>query len=180
MTCTSRSGEIETAELALIGLGSNQDGPLAHLRGARGELEKYGKVESLSSIYRTVPVGGPPAQPDYLNAVVALTPAPSFERPASLLAALLEIERRHGRRRRLRWEARPLDLDLLAFGALTIAEPGVILPHPRLLERPFVLIPLCEAVPGWRHPVTGQSACMALGSLSKEGVVRTDLAWTPG
>jgi 2-amino-4-hydroxy-6-hydroxymethyldihydropteridine diphosphokinase len=168
------------AELALIGLGGNLGDPAEQLRSARGELEGLGTIEAVSSIYRTAPVGGPPGQPDYLNAVIALTPDEEYGEPRVLLDALLEIERRHGRARRVTWEARTLDLDLLAFGERLVSEPGLVLPHPRLSERAFVLAPLCEALPEWRHPLTGQSACKALAELPPARVVPTGLSWDPG
>lgn len=100
--------------------------------------------------------------------------------PRELLAGLLAIEEGLGRTRGVRWEARTLDLDLLDFGGMRIDEPGLELPHPRLLERAFVLAPLCEIYPGWRHPVTGVSACEAFSALEGGEVARTGLAWDPG
>lgn len=168
-------------ELAVIGLGSNLDDPPGQLRAALVELGRCGSITALSSIYRTAPVGGPAGQPDYLNAVAALVPTEPSADPRALLEALLAIERRHGRTRRVPWEARTLDLDLLAFGRRTVVEPGLIVPHPRLLERAFVLAPLCEALPRWRHPDTGLSACEALAQLpAAPPVTRTGLDWGAG
>lgn len=163
--------------LALIALGSNLEDPLGKLRAARSDLAALGRIRSASSIYRTAPVGGPPGQPDYLNAVVALEPVPALADPHLLLQALHRIERRHGRLRRVRWEARVLDLDLLALGDTVAEEPGLALPHPRMMERPFVLVPLCEAAPDWRHPISGGTACAALAALPGGDVKRTDLDW---
>ncbi|HEX7002984.1 MAG TPA: 2-amino-4-hydroxy-6-hydroxymethyldihydropteridine diphosphokinase [Trueperaceae bacterium] len=166
-----------TPPLALVALGSNLGDPAARLRAARSDLAELGRIARSSSIYRTAPVGGPPGQPDYLNAVVALEPRLGLAEPRSLLGALHEIERRHGRLRRLRWEARVLDLDLLALDELVREEPEITLPHPRMMERSFVLVPLCEAVPEWRHPLTRESACEALARLPMEGIERTVLGW---
>jgi 2-amino-4-hydroxy-6-hydroxymethyldihydropteridine diphosphokinase len=168
-----------SAELALIGLGSNLGAPADQLRSARRELERCGHVAAASRIYRTAPHGGPPGQPDYLNAVIALAPAPGLDEPRALLLSLLEIERSHGRSRRVRWEARTLDLDLLDFGGRVIDETGLMLPHPRLGERAFVLAPLCEAVPHWRHPVSGRSGCELLAELPPARVTPTSIAWEP-
>lgn len=165
------------AERAVVALGSNLGDPLAHLRAARLQLSSLGTIEAASSLYLTVPVGGPAGQPDYLNAVIVLLPAPVYRSPSALLWALLEIERRRGRRRRLNWEARTLDLDLLAFGDRVMSEPGLVIPHPRMLERPFVLAPLCEACDSWRHPLTGRSACEELAELPDTGVERTRYEW---
>jgi 2-amino-4-hydroxy-6-hydroxymethyldihydropteridine diphosphokinase len=162
-------------EGALIALGGNLGDPHARLRQAARDLEALGRVLGRSSLYRTAPIGGPPNQPDYLNAVLLL--GPETDDPHALLAALLEVEARHGRARRERWAARTLDLDLLAWDDRLLGTPALTLPHPRLLERPFVLAPLCEVAPDWRHPVTGQSACAALEHLDASGVTRTALQW---
>lgn len=162
--------------LAYVALGSNLDDPLAQLRQARLGLEKLGELTGASSLYRTVPVGGPPGQGDYLNAVAALKPnAPD---PETLLEALLELEAGQGRTRAVRWAARTLDLDLLAWDDLVLETPRLTLPHPRMLERAFVLGPLCELSPDWRHPLTHQSACETLASLDPSGITRTALNWT--
>lgn len=168
------------AEEAYIGLGSNLGDPLENLRQARRELARLGDELSASHLYRTAPVGGPAGQGDYLNAVVALRPLPNYSSPEALLAALLDIEQRHGRLRRVKWEARTLDLDLLALGRQVVDRPGLTLPHPLLLERPFVLAPLCEIAPEWRHPLSGERAATRLEALGSSGVSRTDLEWDPG
>jgi 2-amino-4-hydroxy-6-hydroxymethyldihydropteridine diphosphokinase len=165
---------------AIIGLGSNLGDPLAQLRAARDALARLGRLERASALYSTAPVGGPEGQPDYLNAVVLLSPLPTLAEPRDLLAALLEIEQRSGRVRRVRWDARTLDLDLLAYGDAVMNELELTLPHPRLMERPFMLAPLCEVAPDWRHPLTARGACEALEALPGAGVSRTGLDWAPG
>ena len=160
-------------------MGSNLGEPLEHLRWARRNLELLGEVVASSSLYQTTPVGGPEGQPDYLNAVIALEPETS--EPEVLLEQLLGLETRRGRERNERWGARTLDLDLLTFAQEVRESAFLTLPHPRMMERAFVLAPLCDVVrevaPSWRHPVTGERACTALTSLSGEGVVRTNLVW---
>ncbi|MEX2535669.1 MAG: 2-amino-4-hydroxy-6-hydroxymethyldihydropteridine diphosphokinase [Trueperaceae bacterium] len=170
----------EVAERAVVAMGSNLGDPIRNLRSAREELCRLGRVEVASSIYRTAPVGGPHGQDDYLNAVVLLAPKPEYSDPRALLGALLDIEQRHGRVRRVRWEARMLDLDLLTFDNAIIDEPGLVLPHPRMMERGFVLAPLCEAWPQWRHPITEQRACEALKYVADSGVAPTSLTWGTG
>ena len=174
----------EAERLALVALGSNLGStlgePLEHLRRAALELSDLGALRGRSSLYATAPVGGPAGQADYLNAVVALEPFLPYAEPAALLAALLALERRHGRLRRERWGARTLDLDLLAHGDRTLRQPGLALPHPRMMERAFVLAPLCELLPGWRHPESGASACEALERLPRADVRRTGLTWESG
>lgn len=100
-------------EAAFIALGANLGDAPGTLRGARDDLARLGTLTGVSGLYRTVPVGGPPGQPDYLNAAVRLvTPLG----PVELLGALHEIERQAGRVRRDRWAARTLDLDLILYG----------------------------------------------------------------
>jgi 2-amino-4-hydroxy-6-hydroxymethyldihydropteridine diphosphokinase len=166
-----------TPQQALIALGSNLNAPLEQLRHAAQRLQDLGRMVKRSGVYRTAPVGGPEGQADYLNAVVVLEPHVAYTEPRVLLQALHRIEAEQGRERRVRWEARTLDLDLLAYGARRILTADLTLPHPRMMERAFVLAPLCEALPSWRHPVTGEGACEGLERLGRGGVVRTELCW---
>ncbi len=130
---------------AYIALGSNLGDRAALLRGALAALQRGCDVRVVaeSAVYETAPVGGPP-QPDYLNMVVAVET--SLE-PEALLERCLAVEAEHGRERRERWGARTLDLDLLSFGALVLRTARLTLPHPRLAERAFVLVPLAEIAP---------------------------------
>ncbi|GAA5514558.1 2-amino-4-hydroxy-6-hydroxymethyldihydropteridine pyrophosphokinase [Deinococcus carri] len=159
---------------ALIALGANLGEPLAALRQAREELAALGTLTGVSALYRTSPVGGPPGQPDYLNAAVRLQTALA---PADLLAALHGIEARAGRLRRERWEARTLDLDLLLYGELVQDLPGLTLPHPRAWERAFVLAPLADLEPERAHPVTGETVREALARVGLGGVKQAAPAW---
>lgn len=110
-----------------------------------------------SPLFRTAPVGGPPDQPDYLNAVVLLErPRPAGD-PLALLSALQQLERRFGRERRERWGPRLLDLDLLWFGTQAGARGELELPHPRLAQRAFVLAPLAAIDPQLPPPLPDQS-----------------------
>lgn len=142
-------------------------------------LSERGEIVARSSIYRTDPVGGPSGQPAYLNAVIAYLPAPDLESPQALLDELHRIEHAMGRVRRVRWEARVLDLDLLALGDRLENLPGLTVPHPRLLERAFVLVPLLEVAPKWRHPGSGEWAADALAKLDASGVRRSGVVWRP-
>lgn len=135
---------------AYIALGSNLGDRAAHLRSAVVALgAQAGEVAAISPVYEAAAHTLSPdeAQPAYLNAVAQVETALS---PEALLAVLLEIERRAGRERRRRWEARPLDLDLLLYDDLVSHSATLTLPHPRLAERRFVLLPLHDLVPG-RH-----------------------------
>ena len=97
--------------------------------------------------------------------------------PEQFLQELLGLEVDQGRTRNVRWDARTLDLDLLSWGALVLQKPALTLPHPRMLTRAFVLAPLCEVDPEWRHPLTYQSACEVLKTLPQGGVEPTSLSW---
>lgn len=142
------------AERAFVSLGSNLGDREAHFALAlRGLAALPGtRIEALSPVFETDPVGPPPQGP-FLNAVVALLTALG---PRALLEALLAIEREAGRTRQpTRWLARPLDLDLLLYGDAVLEEPGLVVPHSRLAQRPFVLEPLAALAPALRHPVLG-------------------------
>jgi 2-amino-4-hydroxy-6-hydroxymethyldihydropteridine diphosphokinase len=125
-----------------VALGSNLGDRAATLASALRELDMQPlRVLRSSRVHETEPVGGPPQQGRYLNAVAEIdTPLP----PRELLERLHAIERRHGRVRRAPNGPRTLDLDLLLYRDLTIDEPGLCVPHPRMWERAFVLGPLAE------------------------------------
>lgn len=131
------------ADRVFIGLGSNLGDRQAHINAALRELEERGDIRVLrrSTLHETEPVGGPPGQPCYLNAVAQLE---TDLAPRELLDRLLAIEQRHGRQRGVANGPRTLDLDLLLYGERVIDEPDLIVPHPRMWERPFVMQPLVE------------------------------------
>jgi 2-amino-4-hydroxy-6-hydroxymethyldihydropteridine diphosphokinase len=159
-------------------MGSNLGGSHEHLLFAEAELSIIGRLFARSSIYQTTPVGGPLGQPLFLNAVVVIEPDGHFARhPERVLEVLLDIECRRGRVRRGVWSPRTLDLDLVSLGDLVVDQPGLKIPHPRAMERAFVLTPLCEVDSEWTHPVTAHRACEVLIQLEKTGVVRTELNW---
>lgn len=109
-------------------------------------------VEAKSSLYRTKAVG--PPQPDYLNACAILEVTMS---PQELLASLLAVEQRFGRVRLERWGARTLDLDLLMYDNLILNQSNLQIPHPRMYERGFVLVPLEEIAGDWQDPISGMT-----------------------
>lgn len=140
---------------AFIGLGSNLGDRAGALRGAVRALDSVAglRVVAASSCYETEPVGGP-HQADYLNAVVEVETSLD---PRALLDACHAIEDALGRDRsaEVRWGPRAIDLDLLVVGDLTVDEPGLQVPHPRLRERAFVLVPLAEVAPDLEVPGLG-------------------------
>ncbi|MCA9286073.1 MAG: 2-amino-4-hydroxy-6-hydroxymethyldihydropteridine diphosphokinase [Phycisphaerales bacterium] len=139
-----------------VALGSNLGDRHEHLSAALAALGSAAgvTVERVSRFWETEPVG-PPGQGRYLNAAVVLTTTLSAR---TLLDLLQRIERDRGRDRSdgVRNGPRTLDLDLLLYGQQTIREPGLEVPHPRMLERPFVLGPLAEVAPDLVHPTTGK------------------------
>lgn len=126
---------------AFLALGSNLGDRERHLHDAIAAMPD---VVALSPIYETVPVGGPDAQGPYLNAVAELDTELS---PRELLEVCHRLETAAGRERLERWGPRSLDVDVLLVGDLTIDEPDLTVPHPRLWERAFVLIPLAVLAP---------------------------------
>lgn len=139
---------------AYLGFGSNLGDRLGFLQQARQLLDVLPGVGVVASSdhYRSIAVGGPAGQPDFLNAVVAIR---TNLQPKSLLQSCLDIERQLGRIRLERWGARTMDIDLLLFGSLQCDCAGLTLPHPRLHERPFVLFPLNELAPNLELPGLG-------------------------
>lgn len=142
--------------LAYVGLGANLDDPRRQLEQAFRDIDRIEgtRVMRRSSLYRSAPLGYAD-QPDFVNAVAQLETA----LPArALLSELQAIEARHGRRRSFANAPRPLDLDLLLFGEERIASPELTLPHPRMHERAFVLMPLIEIAPEAAVPGRGKAS----------------------
>jgi len=152
-----------------VALGSNLGDRLGHLSAAVGGLAGLGRVWRCSSAWETEPVGGPAAAGDFLNAAVALDTELS---PAAVLDGLLAIELQRGRVRSTPAAPRTLDLDLLLYGPLVVDEPGLVVPHPRLAERGFVLAPLAEVAPDAVHPVLGKTIAELWAALGAESAGR--------
>jgi len=114
-------------------------------------------------------VGGPPGQPLYLNAVLRAETTLSCR---ALLDLCLAVEERFGRRRLEQWGPRTLDIDLLFYGGAAVDEAGLVVPHPRLHQRRFVLTPLADLAPELRHPVLGRSVLQLLTALDNGESVR--------
>jgi 2-amino-4-hydroxy-6-hydroxymethyldihydropteridine diphosphokinase len=142
-------------EQAFIGFGSNQGNAVQTCLEAIQCLRNHARVRVLerSSLYRTAPLLFTD-QPWFINGVVLSETDLS---PKDLLDLLHRIESYFGRTRQIRWGPRTLDLDLLAFGDLQINLPSLTIPHPRLHERRFVLVPLLEIDPDWVHPTLNVS-----------------------
>jgi len=161
--------------MILVALGSNlhsaqQGPPLASLEWALLRLAAAGlQVEAVSRWYESAPVP-PSGQPWFVNGVARLAAAPS---PAVLLTLLHDIEAAAGRQRAERNAARPLDLDLIDFeGRVSLPGAWPVLPHPRLAARAFVLLPLADVAPAWRHPWTGQGLAELMAALPPDQLCR--------
>jgi len=150
-----------------IALGSNLNDPIQMVRSGLHALSSLADAEliSQSSWYRSQAIG-PGEQPDYVNGVAKLTTSLSSQ---ELLSALQAIEINHGRERHERWAARTLDLDILLHGNSIVSEENLTIPHPRLMERNFVLYPLAEISPELIFP-NGLSLQSLLTSCPFEGL----------
>lgn len=152
-----------------IALGSNLGDSLSNLQEALKILAQTPRVtlQAQSSWYQTVAVG--PPQPDYINGCALLEVELT---PQELLDTLLKIEAQFGRLRRERWGPRTLDLDLLLFDDLILDTPTLQLPHPRMAERAFVLVPLAEIAPHWIEPVSGKAIAQLVQRVDCSGIYR--------
>lgn len=149
--------------LAHIGVGSNLGDRAAMLAAAVDELALRADVRAVSSVYETAPWGRLD-QPPFLNCCVAIeTPLAA----GALLASLKEIEAALGRTQGERWGPRAIDLDLLLYGGSAIRRTDLVVPHPRLLERAFVLVPLAEIAPEALVPGAGLSVRDALAAVPR-------------
>lgn len=134
-----------------LGLGTNLGDREANLRAALARLAALGRIEAVSSVYRSEPVGYR-SQPDFWNLVIELATGLA---PEALLREAQRIERELGRTRAFRNAPRPIDIDVLLYEDRVIETSTLTVPHPRMLERAFVLRPLAEIAPRLRHPGTG-------------------------
>ena len=158
--------------MSAIALGSNLGESRTTLENALTTIDQTPGItlKAYSSWYKTAPIG--PSQPDYLNACALLEVTLS---PEELLKTLLNIEDEFGRVRQERWGPRTLDLDVLLFGDLILETPDLQIPHPRMTERAFVLVPLSEIAADWIEPVSGEAISKLLEQVDCSGVKRCDL-----
>jgi 2-amino-4-hydroxy-6-hydroxymethyldihydropteridine diphosphokinase len=156
------------AVVAFLGIGSNLGDRLTNLQGAVDalQIEPGLRVTGSSRVWETSPVGGPP-QPDYLNAVLRIETDLSAR---DLLEAAHRVEARLGRVRSERWGARTIDVDILLYDDERIDEPDLIVPHPRIASRAFVLLPLLELDP---DPILPDGSSLAGARVDTSGVEPT-------
>lgn len=150
-----------------LGLGSNVGNRLANLRMALRLLTPLCRVEETSSLYETAPAGVED-QPSFYNAVCRVT---TGLEPRGLLRHVKGVESQIGRRPGVHWGPRPIDIDVLLYGDTVVEEPDLVVPHPRLAERGFVLAPLAELAPRLRHPTLKKTVRRLLDTVGSEGVV---------
>jgi 2-amino-4-hydroxy-6-hydroxymethyldihydropteridine diphosphokinase len=149
-----------------IGLGANLGDRLGTLAKAATELaEDFLEGAVVSSVYESPP-WGVKEQPDFLNAVIV---GESEWRPPAILNYLKDLESRLGRKPGPKYGPRIIDLDILAYGETEWSGDGIEVPHPRLTERDFVLLPLKEVWPGWRHPRLGRTVETLCADLAGKG-----------
>ncbi|MDG0866110.1 2-amino-4-hydroxy-6-hydroxymethyldihydropteridine diphosphokinase [Candidatus Lucifugimonas marina] len=152
---------------AYIGLGSNLGDRAVNLNGAIERLSNIGRLTAVSSVYETKPWGVEGYQPRYLNQVAAVNTTLD---PLEVVTELLAIEHSLGRAREGKNASRTLDLDLLLHGDSIVEASGVTVPHPRLHERAFVLVPLNEIAAELVHPVLGRSIANLTADSDKSGI----------
>ncbi len=164
---TASINQDQAGDFVLIGLGANLPSafgpPRETCAAALNSLSEFGVTVTRRSRWYESAAVPPSDQPWFVNGVAAVETALD---PVALLATLLEVERRFGRERDGRWVARTLDLDLLDYrGQLRDEPPPPTLPHPRLEDRAFVLLPLAEVAPDWHHPRSGRSIDALIAAL---------------
>lgn len=158
---------------AYIGLGSNLGDSVRNLRAAIRMLEDSAIAVLPSPVYRTEPVGFR-SQPPFYNAVCRVT---TRQTPFELMERLLGIEAEIGRRRVFRNAPRMMDMDILLFGRQVLNTPPLVLPHPRMTEREFVLRPLFDIAPNLKHPVSGITVAEMLRRLPARSGAMSKVAW---
>jgi 2-amino-4-hydroxy-6-hydroxymethyldihydropteridine diphosphokinase len=181
----------KTTSNAVVAMGANLNlsglGPKVTLRNAIKALADRGVVIRAESRFFETPCFPPGAGPDYVNAALLIE---TDLTPAQLLEVLHEVEHEFGRERVQRWGMRTLDLDLVCYDDQVLPDPAtfdrwlslpadaqrqeapeqLILPHPRLQDRAFVLVPMADVAPDWRHPVLGQTVQQMLEALPAEDI----------
>ena len=150
-----------------IALGTNLGERLENLRAAIAALTQKATLLAESHIYETPPWGYED-QPDFLNMVVKVE---TNLEPEGLLNYLKQIEAKLGREKSVRWGPRLIDLDILFYDELIIDTPPLIIPHPHLHERAFVLVPLADIAPGFTHPIFRRSIKELLAEIDADEII---------
>jgi 2-amino-4-hydroxy-6-hydroxymethyldihydropteridine diphosphokinase len=156
------------SRVAFLGLGSNLGDREANINKALVELVRLGRcsLRKVSSLYETKPVGIED-QPQFLNMAAEVETGLA---PKQLLERIREVERRIGREKTFKWGPRVIDIDILLYDDLHVAEDNLEIPHPEMHRRGFVLIPLAEIAPSAKHPVLGLTVLELSEAVGSEGV----------
>lgn len=152
--------------IAYIGFGSNIGDRLSYIQNALHSLSDADGItlKKVSSLYKTAPIGFE-AQEDFLNGVVSIKTSLS---PHNLLYTLKDIEISIGRKHRTRWGPREIDMDMLIYGDQCLQTPNLVIPHPEMHLRRFVLVPLAEIAPNLSHPVFDKTVQSLLDNLEDD------------
>ncbi|MDR0615543.1 MAG: 2-amino-4-hydroxy-6-hydroxymethyldihydropteridine diphosphokinase [Synergistaceae bacterium] len=152
---------------AALALGANVGESLGALRRAAEIIsERIGNVTAKSGVYKTVPWGRTD-QPDFMNACLIVETEIT---PPGLLEKAKTIERDIGRVKRAHWGPREIDIDIIFYDDLIMNDPELIIPHPLMELRGFVMVPLSDVAPGWKHPKYGWTVAGFLGGMNTEGI----------
>lgn len=178
---TSQVHDSSDGHTVFLSLGANRGDRKNNLEQALQHLEKVITIQAVSSLYETEPVGegGKPLpydQPLFLN--LACQGKTNLE-PNNALTALKEIEASMGRRPSFRNAPRPIDIDILLYDNLQVILPQLVIPHPRMRERAFVLIPLAEIAPFTIEPISGQTIQQIASQVSTQGIHKTGTVGKP-
>lgn len=165
-----RAGLAKIFHRTLIGVGSNVGNRADTCCAAVEEIRNHPDTEErkISPFYETVPVGVTDQAP-FINLVIEMRTALS---PPDLLGTLKSMEKKLGRIQRYRWGPREIDLDILLYEGVVISTDNLVIPHPEMHKRAFVLVPACDIAGDWLHPVLNQTLRDLLNALSREGVTR--------
>lgn len=154
------------SELVYLGIGTNLGDRLANLTLAVQSLTAFTRLQAVSSVYETLPWGFTD-QPPFLNLAVK---AETKLKPAPLLRKLKKIEVELGRKPSFRYGPRLIDIDILFYGSLVFQSGSLVIPHPHLHERAFVLVPLADLAPSFRHPLLDLTVAELLAQVDTSGV----------
>jgi 2-amino-4-hydroxy-6-hydroxymethyldihydropteridine diphosphokinase len=152
----------------LLSLGTNLGERRQNLRRAVRALDREMAVTAVSPVYETEP-WGESDQPDFLNICLAAT---TTQPPRQLLKSIKQIEQDLGREETYRWGPRLIDIDIIFYDEVVVAEEGLNIPHARLADRAFVLAPLADIAPDWVHPITGKTVVEMLNAVYSTAVYR--------